>query len=351
MTGHGGDVYGLIDETGLGMNQIIDFSASINPLGLPASVVRAIQEKIPDLVHYPDPFAARLGHRMAKWVGIDRRSVICGNGSTELIYLLARAMRPRSVLIPQPTFSEYERACRLQGAKIVSLPLSPDRSFAIEHDAFAAAMAGCDMAFLCNPNNPTGGLVKRDTLLSLVSEAGRCSCCLVVDEAFIDFVPEQTVVQEAAESGNLVVLRSLTKFYALSGLRIGFAVTSPKNASALLGHKEPWTVNTLAMGAASAAVKDRDYQARTMHVIAQERAFLAREFRSTGIAHLSAAANYFLFRMDRAQDVLARARQKGILLRDCSNFAGLDSTYLRIAIRSRRENELLLKELASCAVL
>ena len=349
MTGHGGNVYGLIDETGMVLNEIIDFSASINPLGMPATVVRAIQEGIPELVHYPDPFAERVAQRMADWIDVDGSAVICGNGSTELIYLLARAMRPRRVLIPQPTFSEYERACRLQGAEIVSLPLSRDKSFAMEHDAFAAAMAGCEMAFLCNPNNPTGGLVERDSVLSLVAEATRCSCCLVVDEAFIDFVPEQTVVRQAAENGNLIVLRSLTKFYALSGLRIGFAVLSPRNAEKLRWHKEPWTVNTLAANAAAAAIEDREYQTKTLQVIAEERAFLIQGLRSAGIEHLSAAANYFLLRTGRAQEVLARSRRKGILLRDCSNFPGLDTTYLRVAIRSRRENDLLLKELSACA--
>jgi histidinol-phosphate/aromatic aminotransferase/cobyric acid decarboxylase-like protein len=218
---HGGDVYRAIEETGMAMSEIVDFSASINPLGMPASVIDAIRKGIPELVHYPDPFADRLAVRIAKRLGIAERALLCGNGSTELIYLLVRAFRPRKVLMPQPTFSEYERACRLQEAEIEPFPLSRKRGFAIDRKAFTAAMKGRDMAFLCNPNNPTGSIMERESVLKIAEHARSSGCRLVVDEAFIDFIPEHTIVREASETGSLIVLRSLTKFYALSGLRAG----------------------------------------------------------------------------------------------------------------------------------
>jgi threonine-phosphate decarboxylase len=349
MMGHGGDVRAASEETGIPVERIIDFSASINPLGMPGSVVAAISEGIPMVVHYPEPFSGRLTRHIGRWLGVAPGSVICGNGSTELIYLLARAMSPRRVLIPQPTFAEYERACRLQGAACVPLVLRKENGFLIDPDAFASASAGCDMAFLCNPNNPTGGVLEREAVLAIARETRRRACRLVVDEAFIDFLPEHSVVREAAETGHLIVLRSLTKFYALSGLRIGFAVLSAQEADILRGHKEPWTVNTLAEQAAMAAILDTDYQTRTLSVISGERESLAKGFQAAGVEHFPGTANYYLIRMNRAQEVSAVLRHRGILVRDCSNFAGLDGSYLRVAVRSRTENERLMQELAACA--
>lgn len=346
---HGGNVHRASEETGIPVGEIIDFSASINPLGMPEAVVAAVREHIPLLVHYPDPFGTRLANHIGRWAGVEPRSVICGNGSTELIYLLVRALAPRRVLVPAPTFSEYERACRMEGAEIAPLALSPSDGFTIDPERFRRELAGCDMAFLCNPNNPTGSVMNRDTVQRLAQAARTCGCRLVVDEAFIDFVPEQSVTADAGGNEQLIVLRSLTKFYALAGLRIGYAVLHPAVADRVREHKEPWTVNTLAEQAAVAAINDRGFRERTLALITEEREFLAQGFRSLGIRWFPAAANYFLLRLERAQGAAAAMLRRGVLVRDCSNFTGLDRTYLRVAVRSRTENERLLKELAACA--
>ncbi|MHB8809263.1 MAG: threonine-phosphate decarboxylase CobD [Desulfobulbaceae bacterium] len=351
MTGHGGNVFLASDETGIPVNEMLDFSASINPLGVPESVSAVIRENIGLLVHYPEPFADSISRDLSQQLGVPAQSLVCGNGSTELIYLLVRALRPRRVLMPGPTFSEYERACHLNdGTSCTRFDLSPQGGFAIDPGQFVAAMAGCDMAFLCNPNNPTGRLLERKTVLDLVRAAERAGCLLVVDEAFIDFTPDQSLVRDVEGNSHLIVLRSLTKFYALSGLRIGYGIFPDRVVQQVSAHKEPWTVNTLAQMAAATAIRDRGYQERTMEVIFEEKEYLEQGFQDLGIAFFPSSTNYYLLRISRGNEVAASLRKRGILVRDCRNFPGLDESYIRVAVRSRNENNRLLKELGDlCA--
>lgn len=351
MKEHGGNIYRASGETGIPVRDIIDFSASINPLGVPDSVAATIRENIGLLVHYPDPFADGISLELSKHLGVPARSIVCGNGSTELIYLLVRALQPERVLIPAPTFSEYERACVLnKGTSCIGYELSRQDGFAIDPGRFVAAMAGCDMAFLCNPNNPTGMLVERDAVLDLVQAAMRADCLLVVDEAFIDFTPDQSVARDVEGNFRLIVLRSLTKFYALSGLRIGYGIFPDGIIPRIRAHKEPWTINTLAQMAAVTAIRDRAYQQRTTEVISAEKGYLAQGFRDLGIDFFPSSANYYLLRNPRGSEIASALRKKGILVRDCSNFIGLDGSYMRVAVRSRHENSRLLQELGElCA--
>ncbi len=343
---HGGNIRLASRETGIPEDEIIDFSASINPLGMPETVVAAIQEGIPSLAHYPEPFADDLAAKLGAHLGIDPRTIICGNGSTELIYLVVRALSPRRVLIPFPTFSEYARACRMQqGTAIAGHRLSRGDGFGVAPDAFIRDMAGCDMAFLCNPNNPTGGLLGREAVDAIAEAARHLSCYLVVDEAFIDFVPEQSVLDLVAKRSHLIVLRSLTKMYALAGLRVGYGVFPEGLAASLKDHKEPWSVNALGQKAGIAAISDARYKDRTLSFIEEEKRFLEKGLKGLGIACLPSAANYYLARMYNAKQAVVSLRSKGILLRDCSDFTGIDGSFFRVAVRTRRENETLLREL------
>jgi threonine-phosphate decarboxylase len=223
--------------------------------------------------------------------------------------------------------------------------LNRKNDFAINVDSIITAMAGCGMVFLCNPNNPTGGILHREAVLAIAEAAERMSCYLVVDEAFIDFTPEYSVLDQVANNSYLIVLRSLTKFYALSGLRIGYGVFPKALAASVKNYKEPWTINSLAQKAGIAAVSDKAYQQKTMTVIYEEKRFLERGLKNIGIEYFPSAANYYLLRAKNAREIVITLRRKGILLRDCSNFSGLDGSYLRIAVRSREENKRLLKEM------
>ncbi len=355
MVGHGGDVYAAARELEMPAESIIDFSASINPLGTPASVMSELRRHLKGLRHYPDPSAAGLVEELAKSTGLDQRMILCGNGSTELIYLVARALRPERVLIPAPAFAEYERACitasHLGGtpsrtAGIKYFHIEAKNKFRLDADAFIADMNGRDMAFICNPNNPTGRLIRKSDMVRIADAAGKSGCCLVVDEAFIDFVPGESIIKKVAENPSLIVIRSLTKFFALSGLRIGYAVINPELSGAISRHKEPWTVNSLAQVAGMAALKDTVYQSRTFNVLKREKDYLERGFKRLGLDYYPSRVNFYLIRHDNAYTIVLRLREQGILVRDCSNFNGLDRSYIRIAVRTRRENMRLLAELA-----
>jgi threonine-phosphate decarboxylase len=194
-------------------------------------------------------------------------------------------------------------------------------------------------------------LLKRDAVLAIAEAAERLSCYLVVDEAFIDFAPEHSMVHDVARYSHLIVLRSLTKYYALSGLRIGYGVF-PRNVAGLLnGHKEPWTVNSLAQKAGSVALNDQAYQEKTVAVIEEGKQFFEKGFTNLGIEYIPSTVNYYLLRLLNARETISTLRKKGILVRDCSNFPGLDGSDVRVAVRSLAENAVLLKELAgSCAL-
>ncbi len=353
---HGGNIYRAAEEHGLSMDEILDFSASINPLGVPESVISAITAESRFLNNYPDPDAERLRLEITKHYDVNPQTIICGNGSTELIYLVVRALRPGKILIPAPTFSEYSRAvlvyinssvpgsshCR---PSILNFQLTVENNFEIDADRFITAMEHCDMAFLCNPNNPTGGMLKKDEIMKIADAARELKCLLVVDEAFIDFRPMDSLVDEVGRNPYLIVLRSLTKFYALSGLRIGFAVAPLKLAGIMKDRKEPWTVNTLAQAAGVAALNDESYMDRTFEVVADGKKILEDGFRRLGITCFPSPVNFYLIRLNNAPEALFSLRDKGILVRDCSNFIGLDGSYIRVAVKSGRDNTRLLGEL------
>lgn len=354
MNRHGGDIYAASRRTGIPMERIIDFSASINPLGMPEGAARATRDAIEYLYHYPEPYSEELTLRVAQHLSVSPEAVICGNGSTELIYMVPRALRPHRVLVPRPTFMEYERACVLSGSsKTVDLLLEPGNCFDVFPDAFIHVMSEdppCDMAFLCNPNNPTGRLVARDQVLECADEARKKGCYLVVDEAFIDFCPEASVVREVENNPYLIVLRSLTKFYALAGLRIGCVVFHLSLAARMAACKEPWTVNTLAQKAGIAALEDGPFREASLDAMKKEKEFVEEELRRIGVSFVPSRANYYLIKPGRARDLRCALEERGILVRDCSGFPGLDGSYLRIAVRSRRENSILMREMADiCA--
>jgi threonine-phosphate decarboxylase len=366
MIHHGGNIYAASRRTGIPADEIIDFSASINPLGIPEGALRLASGDAVRLVHYPEPYAEGLSACIAERIGAAAGSVICGNGSTELIYLVPRALRPSKVLIAAPTFGEYERACRNVGAaEVVCLALESDQGFELRPEAFIEAMAGgssrrsarrvvgrkaCDMAFLCNPNNPTGRLVEKAGVLAIAGAARELGCCLVVDEAFIDFCPAESVVGEVGRNPSLVVLRSMTKFYALSGLRIGYGVFHPDTAERVMEHKEPWTVNALAQAAGAAVLEDKAFEEASLAAMEREKTYLEAGLAAIGIAFVPSRANYYLLKVSRSGEIAAAMEKRGILVRDCASFAGLGGAYLRIAVRSRRENDRLLAEMADvCA--
>jgi threonine-phosphate decarboxylase len=212
---HGGNIYEASRRTGIPEDRIIDFSASINPIGVPKGVARTIRRSVSRLPHYPEPFADRLARRIGETIDVPSDSIICGNGSTELIYLVPRVLQPAKVVIPEPSFCEYERACVVSGTQeIIGHRLKAEKNFDINPDEFVRTIAattapgGCTIAFLCNPNNPTGRLVTKKDVLKIAQTAASLGCYLVVDEAFIDYCPEETVAGSVRDNPFLIVVRS-----------------------------------------------------------------------------------------------------------------------------------------------
>ena len=367
---HGGDVFYASKATGVPVNGIIDFSASINPLGPSPEAMTAAREALRMVRHYPEPGAERLAEEIAGTLGISSVQVIPGKGSTELIYLLARAVKPRTVLVHNPTFSEYERAARLSGGKVKAVA-GQKQKLSFDFARFAGAMRGADMAFLCNPNNPTGEVLEREAVLELAREAKKTRCLLVIDEAFIDFCPGRSVIEEAARGRNryLVALRSMTKFHALTGLRVGYGVLGSAGLAArMLEFKEPWSVNLPAAEAAMRALKDSEHAQKSLMFMENERAYVSGRLERSGIwrcgpkgADCRSGPNFFLVGLPGARRFTEALFRKGVLVRDCTNFKGINlykggigryaaarregDGLIRFAVRRRRENRMLLDEM------
>jgi threonine-phosphate decarboxylase len=330
-----------------GRGPVLDFSASINPLGPPVAVLRALRRELLSIARYPDPVCTELTARLAALHGVGSDQIVVGNGSNELIHALARAVRPRRVAIAEPTYTEYMRASLLAGAEVDHWMAERD-DFAGEH----FDPAGADLVWLCNPNNPTGLLwPPRPALLPWIQAFPQT--LFAVDEAFLPFLTYEdhhSLVPDLQRLPNLVVLRSLTKLYALPGLRLGYAVTNSALAARLRDQFPPWSVNALAQVAGLAALEDAAFLRRTRSWAEAENSFMNRRL-TVLLHHLRPVRSQAIFMLVRLHDVssaqlAAALRERGILLRDASNFIGLDRHYIRISLRSAEDNRCLVRELS-----
>ncbi|OPY72484.1 MAG: Threonine-phosphate decarboxylase [Syntrophorhabdus sp. PtaU1.Bin050] len=347
MRDHGGDIYAYLERHGTTEENVIDFSASINPLGPPRSVLAEIEHHLNHVIHYPDSDARRLRSKISETHNLDPALIVCGNGCTELIRLVPVALGFKKVLIPSPTYSDYERACRLAnpGSTIIHHPLRKEKLFDIDTEGLTHTMVNeeVDAVFLCNPNNPTGRLMRRESLMEIAEAAKQHRAYLVVDESFIDFCPSAgSLINNVETNPYLMILRSMTKFYALPGLRIGYGVFPAEVAGALRTHQAPWSVNTLAQVAAFAALGATGYREETLKIISEQKRVLEQGLSDLGIDFTPSVANYYLLAIPAAQQIASYLEHRGLLVRNCVNFKGLDRAYLRIAVKSLNHNMLLL---------
>jgi len=345
---HGGTVFAVARSLGVSPDDLLDFSASINPLGPPTGVRGAVTSAFDRLVHYPDSTAAELRDALARRHGLLPGTVCVANGSTELIYLVPRLARGGRGLIVAPPFSEYAKSLSRAGLEVDYLDLSPSDGFALSLDTLDRRLAdGYDLLFLANPGNPTGALIPRKDIVEIVRLCRSRGTLLVLDEAFIDFCEEESATALVAQGDGAVVLRSMTKFYAIPGLRLGYAVGSETVIARLAALREPWSVNTLAQAAGLACLADSDYPARTRSLVEAERARLAAGIGVLpGLTVYPSAANYLLVRIDAgptARELAARLLAERVLVRDCSSFRGLSDRFFRVAVRGAGENGRLLE--------
>ena len=254
--------------------------------------------------------------------------------------------RPRRVLIPVPSFSEYERAARAGGAAVDYCHLQAKENFAYPWDTLRRACGRVDCIVIGNPNNPTGTLALADELEALAALAARKGTDIIVDESFLDFLPSEeaySVRRLAQNMDSLFVIRSLTKFYALPGLRLGFGVTTPFRRGLMEGHKDVWNVNVLAQYAGVAALGDGEYQDASRRLVAAEGIHLYEALQNmAGLEVFRPCVNFLLWRLVEehlAEPLIAALRGEGILVRSCANYVGLSPSYIRTAVRSPLDNK------------
>ena len=341
---HGGDWAGYRAEFG---RDPLDFSANVSPLGLPEGVAKAITAALATADRYPDPFCRALREKLAAHEGVPAEQLLCGNGAADLIFRLVWAKRPRKALVTAPTFAEYAAALETVGCTV-------ERYFLREADDFAVTEAFCsaiddsvDMVFLCQPNNPTGQLTPPALVARILEKCTACGALLLLDECFLDFLPDHAslTAKPLLGSGNLLILKAFTKLYGMAGVRLGYALSAdPALLDAMGAAGQPWGVSSLAQAAGLAALDETAYVDRVRALLAEQRPRLTAGLRALGLRVLEGRANYLLF---QGPETLGEAlRQKGVVLRSCANYPGLDASWYRTAVRTGLENERLLKTLA-----
>jgi len=343
---HGGNIYAAAKRYGIEEKKIIDFSSNVNPLGPSSTAKRAAKRALSCIDRYPDPDMRELRATIARFFGIKPRHVLCGNGSNGIIHLIPRVFRPKKVLIPFPTYTEYTAAVEDAGGKVVPFPLLERSGFRVDPIEMSFALKGVDMAFLCNPNNPTGQLIPKAEMIEIVQYALQQGVRLVVDETYMDFIDSESIIKDAVESSHLICLRAFTKFFGMPGLRIGYAVSDEMTIAALQEGQEPWTVSIPAERAAIAVLDDWSYINKTRRLIEEERNRLLSALRiMPGVETFPSSANFIFIKLTSMDvpTVVDKLGERGMLVRDCSSFPGLDTSYIRIAVRTRRENKRLIK--------
>lgn len=351
---HGGDIYRVMEEYSLKKEELMDFSANINPLGPPIGVFEELSRELKGLIHYPEPQARTLQQRLGEKLGIDRDEVVVGNGAVELILPLFMELqkRYRRALLIQPTFSEYERALQVTGMQIERIYLEEKRGFHLHLPTLIKRWRRGDLIILCNPNNPTGHLLQREVIEEILQSLEERESFLFVDEAFMDFVsPSQSLIVPERSLQRLFILRSLTKFYSLPGLRMGYGVGSKELLSTIEEILSPWRMNVLAQRAALKCIQDEDFATKTLLWLKEERESLLYHLKGLPLTVFPSAVNFLLLQLKSTSITIPLLREellkRGLLIRDCSTFHGLSHGFFRIAIKSREENQVLIDHLRS----
>lgn len=346
---HGGNIREAAQLLGIEPALLVDFSANINPLGMPETLKQALFAQIGVAERYPDVEYQRLHQQLAAHHEVPVEWVLAGNGETESIYTLAQGLEPQRAMLVTPGFAEYRRALAQIGCQISEFSLCEDEGWQLTERLLPALTPKLDCLFLCTPNNPTGLYPDASLLAAIMERCRALSITLVVDEAFLDFLPDEPgLIPLLRNNPHVWVLRSLTKFYAIPGLRLGYLLNSDADAVARLRQRQmPWSINAFAALAGEMVLHDRAYQQATWQWLAKERAALLSRLRDfSALTVWEGRANYLFLRcnipeLDLQQALLTRH----VLIRSCANYPGLDGRYYRVAIRSQEENARLCQAL------
>lgn len=329
---HGGDIYSYPNY--------IDFSANINFLGVPEKVMEAAREALNQVTHYPQPGSGRLRQAIAEMEQVKPEQVICGNGAADVIFSLVLAEKPKRALIPAPTFQEYEQA-------LLSVDCQVEVAECSCEELLERITADTDMVFFCNPNNPTAVLHERKYLTRLLEKCYETETRLVVDECFLDFVKkaeEYTMKKFLQQYSQLFIVKAFTKMFAIPGIRLGYGLSSDRALLEQMRHvTQPWNVSVIAQAAGIAATKEDNFIEYTQNAIEVEKQYLLNALKELSVDVYGHAANFIFFKAEKGLD--KKLQEYQILIRNCGNFRGLSEEWYRIAVRSREENEILIKAL------
>ena len=335
---HGGDTEGYLLEYG---RAPVDFSANCNPLGIPKSIPRAVYSAARSADAYPDPLCRRLGAALSDKLAIAPENILFGNGAADLIFRLVLSEKPKTAAVTAPTFAEYELALDTVGCKVDRHMLNKLKAFTVTETIFNVIKPGLDMLFICNPNNPTGRTVDYELMGELLRLCKKNGTLLVVDEcfnAFLDKPYKHSLKNKLKDFDNLIILDAFTKLYGMAGIRLGYCLS--QNTGLLERMKnagQPWAVSSLAQAAGLAALKNDAYVKKARVLIQNERKYLTEALQLRGIKLFGGEAN-FLFLHTDIPNLTGKLRERGILIRDCSNYHGLSDGYFRIAVRTHKEN-------------
>ncbi len=361
---HGGKVYQIAKQLGRSVETLIDFSASVNPLGPPASVLNAMHLAVNGCQHYPDPHSEELRAQLAHEHKISVESIVAGNGSAEIIRMLPKALGLCRGLIVGPTFSEFENSLRLVGGQCISVDAVSAQRYAPPLEKLYEVLKEWKLAaskknhkavfhthtvFVCNPNSPTGRRILLRDLRKVVDEVHRVGCWIIVDEAFIDWCPSHSLIKDISIYPRLLILRSFTKFFSIPGIRLGYLVGEPTVVESIRRHLSPWSVNHVAQVAGVEALADVRFRKRSRGFIQQERIRFLSQLRTIpGLRVIPSQANFVMVEVSNhvvAEALVARLQEQGILVRNCQTFSGVTKPALRFAVRLRRENDRLVQAL------
>jgi threonine-phosphate decarboxylase len=336
---HGGDVYRHRD--------VLDFSANMNPLGTPRSVIDAAAESLKEICNYPDIRCTVLTQALAEYEQVPAEWLICGNGAAELIFMLALGLKPEKALLLAPAFAEYEQALRTVGCELHWHSLTDERGFSLDRSILEEITPETDLVILCNPNNPTGVLTGPELMRDILEKCRETGTFLAVDECFLDFVEERerySLKDCLADFRNLFLLKAFTKRYAMAGIRLGYGICSdPGVLEKMQASVQPWSVSVPAQAAGTAALREEAYVEQAREMVRTEREFLRQGLEKLGFRVYDSRANYLFFRGPRG--LTGHALKNHVLIRDCSNYRGLMEGYYRVAVRTREENRKLLEAL------
>lgn len=342
---HGGDIYS--------QKVRLDFSANINPLGMPEGVKKSAEHAIGESVHYPDPLCRNLIFAISKKESIKKENILIGNGAADLIYRFVLAKKPKRAVLLAPTFSEYEQALSMIDCDILFHLQKKEYEFELRYDFLEKLREDIDVIFLCNPNNPTGRLIEDGLLIQIIEKCKENDIFIFIDECFLDFVKngcEKSLKYSIENNKNILILKAFTKLYAMPGLRLGYCFSSNHELiSNMNKYSQSWSVSIPAQDAGIAALKETEFVEESLLMIDREKKYLIKELENLGIWVGLAEANYIFFYYKKDcdnKDLYQALLEEGILIRSCHNYRGLSHGYYRIAVKQHEENVELLKCIA-----